>query len=656
MKLSHPYKHGGREAGSSGRRRFRAAICALLCLQGLLPAAAFAQYPQQPGPGMPARPASARPPILDQIGIDQKLNEQVPLDLEFRDETGRAVKLRDYFGGKPVVLSLVFYECPMLCTQIVGGLVAAMRGMSFAPGDQFISLTVSFDPREKPEQAAKTKQTYLPRYGRPEAAAGWHFLTGEEPAIQALTQAVGFRYAWDPAAQQYAHASGIMVLTPEGRVSRYFYGVEYAPRDLRLGLVEASAGKIGTLADQVFLLCYHYDPETGTYAMIVMNVIRLAAVLLLIALAAFFTVMWWRNKRRRAESPVGYSHFSFAPLALYVLQFLPEQASSFAADVDNLYLFLVGLTVFFTLAIGGCELYFAVKYRRRSPHEVPPDVHEPKILEVAWIVIPTIGVVVLFFWSASLYFRLYRAPQEALEIFVTGKQWMWRAQHPDGQREINGLHLPLGRRIKLTMTSEDVIHAYYIPAFRTKADVVPGRYTTIWFETTKTGTYHLFCAEYCGTQHSGMIGSVVVMEPAAYQAWLSGGATEGSPAAAGQKLFASLACNTCHRADAQGRGPVLEGLFGKPVALSNGLTVTADETYLRESIVNPRAKIVAGYEAIMPTFQGQVSEEQILQLIAYLKSIGPQPGPAGSGAQGTATPAAAPPAPPPARPGSPPKQ
>ena len=268
------------------------------------------------------------------------------------------------------------------------------------------------------------------------------------------------------------------------------------------------------------------------------------------------------------------------------------------------------------------------------------------LLETTWIVIPFIATMILFAWSSSLYYKLYRPPQEALEIFITAKQWMWRAQHPDGQREINALHVPLGRRVKLTMTSEDVLHAYFIPAFRTKADVVPGRYTSLWFEPTQAGTYHLFCAEYCGSSHSGMIGWVTVMEPAAYQAWLSGSDSSVSPVAAGTKLFNSLSCNTCHKSDGQGRGPALEGLFGNEVTVDGGQKMIADEAYLRESILNPRAKTVAGYEQIMPTFQGQVTEEQILQIVAYIKSVGPQqkqvPAPAASpAAKPGASPAAA---------------
>jgi len=229
-------------------------------------------------------------------------------------------------------------------------------------------------------------------------------------------------------------------------------------------------------------------------------------------------------------------------------------------------------------------------------------------------------------WGASVYFALYRPPQNALEIYVVAKQWMWKFQHVDGQREINELHVPVNQKVKLIMATEDVIHSFYVPAFRVKADVVPGRYTTAWFEGTKPGRYHLFCAEYCGTNHSAMGGWVEVMEPAEYQSWMSGGTAEMSFVALGQKVFQDLACNTCHRSDATGRGPVLEGLFGKTVTLEGGGSVKADEAYIRESILNPKAKVVAGFESIMPTFQGLVSEEQLLQLIAYIRSIGPSQG------------------------------
>lgn len=302
----------------------------------------------------------------------------------------------------------------------------------------------------------------------------------------------------------------------------------------------------------------------------------------------------------------------------------PVQASTFASRVDALYFFLIAVSAFFSLLIALLIVFFAVRYRRRRPNEIGVPIEGDMRLEVIWSVIPLGISMVMFVWGASLYFTMYRPPDETLDVYVVGKQWMWKFQHVDGQQEINALHVPVNRAVKLTMTSQDVIHDVFIPAFRTKADVIPGRYTTIWFQATLPGRYHLFCAEYCGTQHSGMIGEVVVMEPADYQTWLSGGAPEGSLASSGEKLFESLACNTCHRPDSQGRGPVLDGLFGKPVALANGETVVADEVYVRESIVNPQAKVTAGYQPIMPTFQGLISEEGLLQLIEYIKSLSPR--------------------------------
>jgi cytochrome c oxidase subunit 2 len=311
---------------------------------------------------------------------------------------------------------------------------------------------------------------------------------------------------------------------------------------------------------------------------------------------------------------------------------MPEQASTFAWEFDALYLFLVGLTLFFSIGIAGTITYFAIKYRRRSPDELPRPIAGSMGLETAWSVIPFIISCFIFVWGAVLYFEISRPPADSMDVYVVGKQWMWKFQHVSGQREINELHVPVGRKVKLTMATEDVIHSFYVPAFRVKSDVVPGRYTYLWFEATHPGRYHLFCAEYCGTSHSGMIGSIVVMEPTDYQAWLAGGRVEGSLSATGQKLFQDLACNTCHRGGGEpaGRGPNLEGQFGKPVQLENGQSVVADESYIRESIVNPRAKIVAGYQPIMPTFQGLVSEEQLLQLVEYIKALGqPAPGSAG---------------------------
>jgi cytochrome c oxidase subunit 2 len=307
--------------------------------------------------------------------------------------------------------------------------------------------------------------------------------------------------------------------------------------------------------------------------------------------------------------------------------FAPEQASTFAPHVDALYAYLVLITIFFSVLITALLLFFAVKYRRRSHDELPRPIAGSMVLELSWTIIPLMIAMTIFVWGASTYFKTYRAPQQAMEIYVVAKQWMWKFQHQTGQREINELHVPVGARVKLTMTTEDVIHSFYVPAFRIKQDVVPGRYQQIWFEAIKPGKYYLFCAEYCGTNHSGMGGYVYVMEPTAYQQWLAGGTGSESASAQGAKLFQERGCVSCHQVAAggqQGRGPTLFGLYGGKQSIQNDGEVVVDEAYIRESILNPQAKVVTGFQPIMPTFQGQLNEEQILQLIAYIRSLNPQ--------------------------------
>jgi len=310
----------------------------------------------------------------------------------------------------------------------------------------------------------------------------------------------------------------------------------------------------------------------------------------------------------------------------------PARASTTAGSVDALYIFLVALSLFMSVAIFTMICIFAVRYRGRKGREAE-QIEGSTILELTWSAIPLVIFMFIFAWGAVIYFKERTAPRGATQVYVVAKQWMWKLQHEEGQREINELHVPVGRDVEMIMTSQDVIHSFYVPAFRIKQDVLPGRYTTLWFHPIRSGTYHLFCAEYCGTQHSGMIGQVVVLEPAQYEAWLSGGLASGSLASTGQNIFQQLGCITCHRSDTQGRGPNLVGIFGKPVQLEDGRTVTADENYIRESILNPSAKIVSGFKPIMPVFQGLVSEEQLNALVAYIKSLSQPP----AGAAGTPT-------------------
>jgi cytochrome c oxidase subunit II len=323
----------------------------------------------------------------------------------------------------------------------------------------------------------------------------------------------------------------------------------------------------------------------------------------------------------------------------------PEQASNFAAPVDNLYFFLVALTAFFSILIAGLVVFFAIKYRSADGSGVGAPITGSLPLELMWSIVPFGISMVIFVWATAVFFDYTRVPAQPIEIYSVGKRWMWKFQHLDGKSEINQLHVPLGRPVKVTFTSEDVLHDLFIPAFRVKADAIPGRYSTIWFTPTKAGEFHLFCAEYCGTKHSGMIGSVVVLEPAAYQEWLSGGGG-GSMASRGEQLFNDLACTTCHRNDGSGRGPSLENKFGSEEQLATGRAVRIDESYLRESILNPQAKLVAGYQPLMPTFQGLVNEESVMALIEYVKSLSAASGQSGAaGGAGAAAPGPAAPQP-----------
>ena len=298
----------------------------------------------------------------------------------------------------------------------------------------------------------------------------------------------------------------------------------------------------------------------------------------------------------------------------------PEQASNLAPEVDNLYFMIVAVTGFFALLVTVLVIVFAFKYRDHTGEKVGAPIEGSLPLELGWSIIPFFIAMGIFVWATVVFFHLVRAPDQTLEIYSTAKRWMWRFQHLDGQSEINELHVPLGRPVKVTFTSEDVLHSLFIPAFRVKADAIPGRYSSLWFTPTRTGEYHLFCAEYCGTKHSGMIGTVIVLEPDEYQAWLSGGGGL-SLSARGEQLFQQLGCVGCHLNDGSGRGPSLAGVFGTEVLLANGSTVAVDDGYIRESILTPQLRLVAGYQPLMPTFQGLVNEEGVMSLIEYIKSI-----------------------------------
>jgi cytochrome c oxidase subunit 2 len=298
----------------------------------------------------------------------------------------------------------------------------------------------------------------------------------------------------------------------------------------------------------------------------------------------------------------------------------PRDASTTARDVDVFLYFLLSICGSVGLLVAFLLIFFSIRYRRRPGRSPQPSPTNNVPLELFWTVTPLVIFMIFFVWGATIYFGAYRPPDDAAVIYGEGKQWMWKFQHPDGQREINELHVPTDRPIKVLLTSEDVIHSFFVPDFRVHMDVLPERYTSVWFQATTPGDYRLFCSQYCGTNHAGMIGFVHVMKPADYQQWLNSHA-EGSLALEGRKVFLKYRCVSCHSADERARAPVLEELYGSRVRLTNGQSVVADEGYIRESVLYPAAKIVEGWQNIMPSFKGQVSEEEIIELIAFIKSL-----------------------------------
>jgi cytochrome c oxidase subunit 2 len=303
----------------------------------------------------------------------------------------------------------------------------------------------------------------------------------------------------------------------------------------------------------------------------------------------------------------------------------PDEASAVARHTDYLYWGLIGLSAIAIVIIFVPMFYFLFKYRRgRKADRRPAHLPEMKI-EITWTLIPTFIFLGLFAWGADVYWTIQSPPPDAMEINVVGKQWMWKIQHPEGNREINELHVPLGRTVKLTLASQDVIHSFFLPAFRIKRDVVPGRYSTLWFKADRAGTFHLFCSEYCGTHHSTMIGQVVVQEPAEYQEWLTRGQPANTLAQAGERLYRELGCSGCHENSTIVHAPPLRGIFGRPVPVQNGQFITADEGYIRDSILLPAKDISAGYTNLMPSFQGRVSEDELLELVAYIRSLATEP-------------------------------
>ena len=301
-------------------------------------------------------------------------------------------------------------------------------------------------------------------------------------------------------------------------------------------------------------------------------------------------------------------------------QLYPVEASKIAPQMDALYFFMVLVSMIGMTIVVLIITSFSILYSKKR-HPVAVQIEGSTLLEATWTIIPLGLFLIMFVWGALIYFRVYTPPANAMNIYVVGKQWMWKAEHPGGQHEINSLHIPTGRPIQLTLISQDVFHSFSIPAFRVKREAIPGRYTSVWFEATQVGTYHLFCTQYCGTNHSAMIGDIVVLTPDDYRKWLGGSTSGMSLSQNGEKLFASLSCGACHNGRPDARGPSLAGVFGTRLALTNGQTALADEAYLREAILNPSEHVTQGFSPIMPTYQGQISEDGVISLVEYIKNL-----------------------------------
>jgi cytochrome c oxidase subunit 2 len=298
----------------------------------------------------------------------------------------------------------------------------------------------------------------------------------------------------------------------------------------------------------------------------------------------------------------------------------PREASTIAPYADALYFFLLVITVIGLVLVGTLVFGFSIRYRQER-HPVAEQIEGSTLLEATWTIIPLALFLICFVWGALLYFRIYNPPTNAMNIYVVGKQWMWKAEHPGGQHEINALHVPTGRPVQLTMISQDVFHSFSIPDFRVKREVIPGRYSTVWFQATVPGTYHIFCTQYCGTNHSVMIGEVTVLSPEGYQKWTQESTSGMSLAQNGERLFASMGCNACHSGSAAARGPNLAGVYGSKLQLTNGSEVLVNDAYLRDAILNPSQHVTAGYTPIMPTYQGQISEDGLIDLVEYIKTL-----------------------------------
>lgn len=605
-------------------------------------------------PAVAARPYAASP--APGVSFEQRIGERLPADVPLRDENDRAANFGQLLANRPAVLIFGYSRCPQLCSVVSNAAVETLRDVRLTAGRDFGVVYVSIDPTDTARELAAMKRRDVGRYGRSDVESGWHYVGGDAPAIRRLANAAGFQFTYDERQKLYGHPSGFLVLTPDGRISRYFLGVDFDAKDVANALERAREGKTGQSVYNLILVCARGLGVTGKYGRIIWGSLEAAVVLTIALLFGSIAWMLWQERRGFGMRDTGYemrdakgespdrnpasrdSHLASiarregtpptsipgggalgAVIAFAFRDWLPERASTLAPKVDSVFWTLVGVTVVLVVGLAVANLYFLIRYRRGSNAPRPPLKIKTAHIETTWISATTIGFVGFFFWGAHVYLDEERPPADAIEIQLTARQWMWDIRHENGRREFNELHVPLGEDVRLAMTSEDVIHSFFVPAFRLKQDVVPGKQVSTWFCATKTGTFHLFCAEYCGTVHSGMVGDVVVMPPQTYAEWLARGNTMEDLVQRGRRLFTRYNCSGCHDQPAAVHAPPLDQVYGSLVPTADGRMVRADELYLRDSILRPEKDIVAGYQPLMPAFQNVIPETDLLDLIAYLK-------------------------------------
>lgn len=577
------------------------------------------------------------PSQLEGVGVEERTGETLPLQLQFRTHDDRTVRLGQLIADRPTILSLNYSRCPLLCTLQLQGLVDVLREIDLTPGADFDVVSISIDPLETVEQSALAREKHLRAYGVAGAGDGWHFLTGTRENIRRVAYSVGFQYEYLPDQREYAHAAVFMVITPDGRVSHYFYGVQYDPTAVRLALIESSEGQLGSAFDQLLLFCFHYDAQAGSYGPVAKNIMSVGGAVTVVFLALWLVPAWLR---RKAQSSIGTSPgFSVSPdetapaprqvltpavVLPAVSSWFPESASSVAGNVDWLFRFILAICVVFFVLIVGLLVYFVIRYRRTDERRVGSGPSHNTRLEIAWSVIPFLLLALIFGYGAYGFVQMSSPPDNAYEIRVTAKMWSWSFQYPNGYID-NELHVPVDRPVRLVMKSDDVIHSLYVPAFRVKQDLIPGRYTKMWFEATESGNFPLFCAEYCGQQHSDMIANAIVHPAGEFDRWLDKASNlleTLTPAKAGEVLYTRRGCAQCHSIDGSRRvGPTFYKLFRSTQRMSTGDDLVVDENYIRESILEPQAKVREGYRPVMPTYQGQLKDEELDALIEYIKIL-----------------------------------